>query len=375
MNPETLIPGQHTGFLPADPILTDWQSGGETGIQTSPINASADWSEYQSPGKWQRDMRTLFETDACVSFSALDDLQTWGNFHLRNSLWDATHMAWLAEKGYLDETGHLSFSPRFVAKVSATTMVTGNTLPNVWNAIRKYGLVPESAWPSNFEALVPAPEVSGQTQQNWDIYYADIPADILAIGKEFLQHFQVNWEWVAYPGAALTPEGIASQLKFSPLQIATAVCMPWNTSQVINGCGAGAAHATMMAAEDTTYHILDHYEPFEKELALDYVITYATRGILVPVSVSPTPTPFHHIFNTNLFFGETASPEVSCLQTALQTLKDRDGVPYMKAGIFGPFGHQTRVALAAFQQDHNIADDGTHFGPQTRAVMNAALNS
>jgi len=369
--------GQHTGFQEVLPQPSDWMSGGETGIQGAALNTEEDWREYASPGKWQRDMKTLFETDACVSFGAIDDLQAYVNFCLRNSLWDAEHMTWLAANGYLDETGHANFSPRFIAKLSGTTMLKGNSFPAVWQAVRTYGLVPESAWPSDFKGLIPAPEVSGETQENWNIYYAEIPEDVLALGKEFRSRFELNWEWVSYPGVNMDIKGFASQLSRSPLEITTAICMPWNTTQTIQGCGAGSEHATALLRADELdgYSIRDHYSPFDKTLAPNYVITYATRGILTPISSTPDPIPFHHTFNVGIPYGSPASPEVSCLQTALQTLKTASGVPYMHPGVFGPFGPQTKAALALFQKEHNIQDDGTHFGPQTRAALNAALNS
>lgn len=38
------------------------------------------------------------------------------------------------------------------------------------------------------------------------------------------------------------------------------------------------------------------------------------------------------------------------------------------------FGNETRAALAHFQADNGIDDDGTHFGPLTRYAMNRVLN-
>lgn len=90
-------------------------------------------------------------------------------------------------------------------------------------------------------------------------------------------------------------------------------------------------------------------------------------------AAAPAPTGFHYTFNVYLVAGTPASPEVRNLQTALQTLKGKDGVPYMQAGMYGPYGPGTTAALLKFQTDQGIKDDGTHFGPQTRAAMNAAL--
>lgn len=77
--------------------------------------------------------------------------------------------------------------------------------------------------------------------------------------------------------------------------------------------------------------------------------------------------PFSYVFNLNLSYGDVGY-EVNQLQQALQYLK------IMPSGVFGPFGPSTKKALATFQAIHSIKDDGTNFGPQSRAALNQALN-
>lgn len=38
------------------------------------------------------------------------------------------------------------------------------------------------------------------------------------------------------------------------------------------------------------------------------------------------------------------------------------------------FGNETKEALAHFQKERGVIDDGSHFGPQTRYQMNILLN-
>lgn len=165
--------------------------------------------------------------------------------------------------------------------------------------------------------------------------------------------------------------------------------MPWNTDAVISACGAGTAHSTMLANVELEkqFDILDHYEPFEKHFAVDYDITYSLRLVWYPKVLGPTqPAGFRYTFTKQLTYTYLPTGgfnrhvfndvnELHALQTALQTLKRNNGVPYMKPGVFGPFGPQTRAALDMFERDHFIVDPepGENFGPKNRAAMNAAL--
>lgn len=373
-----LQPGQNTGVIEVKPLLTDFIAGAETGVVEIVRNASGNWIANEPPGEWQRDMTSLFETDACVSFSADDQLETCGDFDIAAGRWPATFVTWLKTNGYFNANGTLNFSDRFTAKMSGTT-TAGNSLPAVWASIAKNGLVPETSWP------FPLSEMTNEQTTDWNIYYGDVPADVVALGQEFLAQLKLNglqiaYEWVVSSGQGTTEELLKEALTIAPLQIATAVCAPWNTAAPINGCGPGAQHATMLANIDASgiYDILDHYVPFQKQLGKDYNISYAMRGVIQSIVVPPTA--FHYTFTKQLTFNGTSNDpvELKALQTALQTLiSPATGKTYMKVGVFGPFGPQTKAAYAQFETDHGIVDpdgQGTNFGPQGRAAMNATLN-
>ena len=79
---------------------------------------------------------------------------------------------------------------------------------------------------------------------------------------------------------------------------------------------------------------------------------------------------FSYVFKKNLSFGDASSYEVNMLQKALQYLK------YMPVVALGPYGPQTKIAVAKLQKKYNIADpdgEGSNFGPQSRAVLNQEL--
>lgn len=375
---------QNTGLIIKDPTPTAWVSGVETGASAVVVNASGDWRKYEPKGEWQ----TFIWTDAngvtynkdvlaCVSFSADDELETYTNFMIRTNKIPADAKHWLESNGYIDENGDVNFSDRFTAKMSGTTR-DGNSLEAVWQSIKNNGLVPEKDWKITDEELA---AIKANPDGYWDIYYKNIPADVIAKGKVFATLFPLQYEWLAFSTRPLTDDQFRTALGVAPIQIATAVCWPWNTTDIINGCGDGAAHGTMLSCLDveSIRHILDHYEPFDKQLAPDYKLTWATRATL-SFSVFPTneaPTTFDHVFNVNLKFGYSATDEVHKLQEALQILvSPTTGKTYMKAGTFGMYWNVTKAAVGQFQSDHGIKDpdgQGVNFGPQTRAAMNAEI--
>lgn len=276
-------PGENTGFIEMPPGECDYIAG----IQMAEVvrNPSGDWRTYEPQGENQKLMgaatptsSTGFETDACVSFSACDTIEVFVDWLISQRMVPQETVDWLRANGYFDGDGKLNTSDRFVAKVSGTTL-NGNGFQPVGDAIKHYGLVPETLWP------FPINEIDQDYTNAWNIYYKDVPQNVLDMGQEFLKRFRINYEWVfARPGTA-TPTTVLNSLRIAPLQIATAVCDPWNTAEPIQGCGAGASHATCLTAVDTDYHILDHYVPYDKLLDLNYDISYGFRYIVSPVPV------------------------------------------------------------------------------------------
>lgn len=374
----------NTGVILKDPTPVAWVAGVETGASAISVNPTADWRKYEPKGEWQTFIwtdanGTVFnkDTQACVSFSANDELEAFTNFMIRTEKIPADAKHWLESNGYIDENGNVNFSDRFTAKMSGTTRL-GNSLEAVWQSIKNNGLVPEKDWKISEEELA---AIKANPSGYWDIYYKEVPADVVAKGKVFANLFPLQYEWLSFSTRPLTDEQFREALTVAPIQIATAVCMPWNTSDVINGCGDGAAHGTMLSCVDSESirHILDHYEPFDKQLAANYRLTWATRATL-SFSVFPMtekPITFDYVFLKNLKYGYSATDEVHKLQEALQILvSPATGKPYMKPGTFGMYWNVTKTAVAQFQTDHGIKDpdgQGVNFGPQTRGAMNAEI--
>lgn len=389
--------GAFTGFKEILPkFVTDWVFGGETAIDPTPRNAEIDWRPVSPDPKTQLmkvNSVSYGDTNCCTNFSATNDLAAQMDWLIAHGQLDINGVNFLKSNGYIGADGKVNLSPRFNAVMSGTTPQNGNSLPNVWNSLRHDGIVPDSAWPmptAEFATILdngepqPPPgtfQETSSTQKLWNAYFAPVPDSVKALGKQFAQWFDIQYEWVAYVGGgAKTPADFSQLLSVAPIQIATAVCTGWNTDDPIKACGAGSQHATTLLYVDPAtnrYDIFDHYNPFMKQFAPDYSITYGMRGVISskPQAPKPVATPFTYNYQVNLSLGTGLPADVRALQQGLQTALDKTGKPYMKPGVFGPFGPQTQIALGRFQVDHGIADapQGHDFGPATRAALTEAL--
>lgn len=365
------IPGRNTGIIEQAPTPTSWIAGGETGI-TGSLEDSGQYDAWLPDEEAQSFYTPAhFDTQSCVSFSATNNIEILLNRMRAKGQLSAKAEKFLVDNGYVNpQTNKVNVSDRFVAKTSGTTQ-NGNYLEAVGDAIRKCGLVPESAWPMpDWDAL------KGKSQDEiWSVYMATIPANVLNLGLEFLKYFTPAYQWVATGSS--TPVNLRGSLKQGPFQIASAVCSPWNSNEgmpPIAACGCGAQHGTCIYGFDhqgntIPFKLFDSYRSFRKFLAEDYCIPWGFQ-YSIKEAVQQATVPIQYTFRTQLTFGDPESDEVNRLQKGLQDLG------FMTKGVFGPFGPATRAALGKFQTSVGIQDpggQGTNFGPKTREKFNAAL--
>ena len=264
---------KNTGFIAQDPRETDFIAGSSS---ITPLNhPTGNW--FNSLPSDERQSGVYFDSMGCASQSANNPVETQLNWMAQTNQIPPATLKEMQDLGYFKD-GSVNFSDRFLAKVSGTTRV-GNYLVAVWDAIRKYGLIPESDWTFDPNQRTPV--------FDWDDYYAPIPQALLDKGKKFLDLFDVKYEWLVAGGSA-TPKQFKEWLKGGPIQIASATCPGWSTGNV-SACSLAINHATMLyAVDDTGYKIFDHYSPFTKTLALDYKIPYAMRAVVsVKSSIPP----------------------------------------------------------------------------------------
>jgi hypothetical protein len=90
---------KNRGVIIKKPLPTDYFFGGETGIEFAEVNPAADWSGYLPSGEYQ--MGVYFDTMACVTFSALNCVETQVNFLLRSGKLSDEQIGKLYDWGYL----------------------------------------------------------------------------------------------------------------------------------------------------------------------------------------------------------------------------------------------------------------------------------
>ena len=379
INPEDgiLEPGKNTGVI-IDVRWRDFFAGGETGAAPKELIKDGNFDAFLPDEETQ--YKNLIDVFACVSFSALNSLESVFNYLLSEGLFSVAQVKFLKDNNYIDKlTGKVNFSDRFTAKMSGTTK-NGNSLGAVGDSIRKnHGLIPESLfpWPKDMDKMKNADE-------RWNLYYQSPSAEAIALGKKFLEYFAITYQWIVLDGVTKGShiEVIESFLKYGPVQIAAQVCSPWNSTEAnppIKGCGCGTQHATIIYGSSTNKFLkdFDSYKSYRKKLAWDYCIPYAVQYYVAEKAPTP-PGKFEYTFTKQLRYGMGAIDEVHKLQEALQFVNSKNNVPYMKSGVFGAYGPQTREALALFQTEHGIYDpdgQGMNFGPQTRTALNEAIKS
>ena len=266
----TLQQGQNTGVIITPPRESDLHVGALT---PSVFNETSDWRQYECDGEWQKDMAIDWESEACMSFTGSNNVATYLNWLISTNQILPAQFAFLKNNDYMGADGKVALSPRFTATMSGTT-VNGNDFQNVWDSLQIDGVVPDSLWP------MPVAEMNANPANAWKLYYATPTTQAIALGKQFLTYFDIQWEWLVSNGQGATEAQFVEWLKTAPVHIAIAVCNNWNTDQPIAGCGTGAAHGVQLSRVEPNVvnNILDHYVPFDKQLETNYTLSYAVRG-------------------------------------------------------------------------------------------------
>ncbi|MDD4601501.1 MAG: hypothetical protein PHQ46_10685, partial [Negativicutes bacterium] len=246
---------------------TDWKIGGASSIPYEIVMPSGDWIKWYSIYERQKKKT---ETMSCVTFSAHNGNEAQMNFMSNTGVMTSEAIKFFIENGYL-VNGQFNFSDRFTAIMSGTTP-EGNSCQNVWDSIRKDGLLPEADCPFTDSMT------SAQYFKN------DISQAQKDKAKRVLDYINVAYEWVIQNSvtalAQWEKDEIAKALKQAPLQLITPVCK-WDKTPA--PCGnINCQHATSESSiSQAGYPIVDTYDPFEKVLSPDYVIRYAQKGVVI----------------------------------------------------------------------------------------------
>jgi hypothetical protein len=257
--------------LPDIVTYSSWIAG-ESPIEYK--DRGVKWRDYTSRPEAQN---IGFETYSCVSYSALNCIETLINYKVKKGEFSADNIKWLKDNGYFNDEGKADMSDRFLAVMSGTTK-QGNSCDNVAETIRKKGLIPESDFPMG--------------GKNFEQYHdkTKITEYMLAKGLEFLKRFTIQHDFILTQGYFNShPVQTLSYYTLScPIQITAPVCSGWNSGKVKACPSQISQHATMTCGVFTYYDQLDQYEPYFKELALDYPMLWGKRyDIIEKVVVNP----------------------------------------------------------------------------------------
>lgn len=225
------------GLLTRPQRLNDWALGGLTPLDFKFSNPDGDWSDYLPADEFQN--RWSYDRMACVTYSILNCLEIL----------------------YFYQTGTgKNFSDRFLAKASGTTR-NGNYLDNVFDTIRKNGLIEEYLYPDD--------------ANSWDEYYKELPQTLFDKAREFLKDWEIYREWVRVD----RKEDIYTALKSSPLQ----VTVRYSEGNGLLMPAGDHNHAVTLynAVKDHHWEIFDHYTQTRKKYAWNYEFGSALKPTLL----------------------------------------------------------------------------------------------
>ena len=305
---------EQTGFLfkitPQDYIT------GASPLVFEDINPSGDWTKY-IPKEEKQYVYAIFDTFSCTTFSALNKIEIAINYLIKEKKLPDEIRTRLNELGFFAD-GSFNASDRFTATMSGT-MPNGNYFQNVWDSIRKDGILPE--------VLLP---FGGNNQLEY-LNKNLITPEMRAVALEFTKLFDIGYEWLS------DTKTLDKELRQCAIQIA------------IPEIGS---HAVVAITKNTHF---DSYDPFIKT---NPAIAYGMKSFIRPKALNAT-----YQFTTLMKIG-MRTPEVLQLQ---KRLKDEGFYTYRS--ITGFFGSITDKAVKAYQKANGLRPDGI-VGPKTHAVLN-----
>ena len=331
----------------------DYVAGAETAIKYEAF--TDDWRQFESKKEYQF-VPGKYDTMSCTTFSAINSIEAQINRIIQK---DSVIKRKLEKLGYLNN-GKFEANEWFTAVMSNTTTI-GNSIQNVWDSIRKDGLLP-NRWgyiPSDFDTLNEWLDKSGVTEA------------MKEHAKKFLNIFDVKYEWV-FAGTQFNPL-LKRHVWQAPLTIAIGVCKTWN-NPVVKTCNwATSHHAINYVKQDDYHYIQDTYDPINKKLVKEYPIIWALKGVVTVKKEEQIPELPNHKFDRVMRLGERSDDVL-----AMQKILKRE-VPYaFKVEPTGYYGWHTAWAVRSFQAKYKLANwwvrkwiNGRWTGKKTLAKLNA----
>lgn len=254
----------------------DFVFGQNSPLLVGEVEPSGDWTQFMS--LLEKQLLYNLETLNCTAFAYTNCVENQINRQIITKRIRMDFLQFLQNNSYLDDNGLVNFSERALGSMAGTGVniangTPGNSLQQVAETARKNGLVPNKLWAWNGE-------------NTYSEYYKTVPDNLKAIAKKLLTYIDLPYQWT---------NDMFSSIKRCPLYSALVTCSPWFSDKPIPWCNAqpdASNHAivTVKAVNpDINKKIQDSYEPYVKELELNYVIPYNMEVIvtMLPQTIPP----------------------------------------------------------------------------------------
>lgn len=259
------------------PRETDYIKGVNSPLQFKAVS-DGNWTPRLA---FFESQKIQFETNGCVLFTAQESFDAQMDNLISLGQIPQSALDWFTAQGYMDMglDGKLHFhsSARFLEVLTGNGL-NGNSLPDAWDVMRKYGVLPWKDLPYD-ASITEAAYFAAISQVSLDKAAAFLS---LIGGKNAIQY-----HWIVNGGATNIPS-MTSALAQAPLCIGIAVGSDWNQVQPSPIDGT-PGHSVMNYLIDPFVEIYDHYIPAKKELIKNYPIHYVLQGILSPLFSLPSP--------------------------------------------------------------------------------------
>lgn len=262
-------------FIPKGGVLQDPEHN--SGKNWQFIGAEDVWEALFEVGNWllfssapEKQATKRADPFDCVSISLGGKLEKFLNYLM--SIYPEVRPI-LDFLGLLGADGKADVSERFIATGSGTIPGRGNSQYNVYEFVRKNGIVGEKMWPSN-------PEMTN------DEFYSELTPEIRALGKKFLEYFDFN-----YKDVGESPDERREALRRSPLCVVVGGAYLGDEQGALlyrNNGTPSYNHQLQIYKQDRNVNIYnevvpiidrveDSYEPFLK----DYIGTYPFKFVKI----------------------------------------------------------------------------------------------
>jgi hypothetical protein len=245
---EDFIDIKKANFVAPEFNPMDFVFGANTKLSEEVINPGGQWLDYLPEKEYQK--KNGVETMSCPDFGSCNQIETLEIFKYKNPN---------------------NYSDRFVSINSGTT-TQGNNPNNSCEAIRKFGMIPETLLPFD------------ESINSWQEFHSPkpVPDSLSKEGTKWLENNEYHHEWVWTGGGYVTVGQklayLMKSLEFSPIGISV-VAWKYRNGRYWKNSGENDNHWCVLVGykKDVCWYVFDTYDGFVKELEWVYDFGFAKR--------------------------------------------------------------------------------------------------